>query len=176
MSGGRNKSKQCSLGEAGGALSVFSIFIVLGRIVCSKLTLTINHASIVLVLVWSQTAMLFLMWNGDGLFVLVILAISGVTFSGKYPTLLALTNVLFPECEGTSLGLLSTMGGARGNCHVLVYWLCCRVDQHWVRIYNYVYSLFSCFGFIPNELSHLMHEGTSKKVFKANLKRQFKEH
>ena len=55
--------------------------------------------------------MLFLMWKGDGLFVLVILAISGVTFSGTYPTLLALTSVLFPEREGTSLGLLSTMGG-----------------------------------------------------------------
>ena len=105
------QSKQFSLGEAGGALSAFSIFIVLGRIVCGKLTLTIKHASIVLVLVWFQTIMLFLMWKGDGFFVLVILAISGVTFSGTYPTLLALTSVLFPEREGTSLGLLSTMGG-----------------------------------------------------------------
>jgi fucose permease len=105
------QAKQCSLGETGAALSVFSIFIVLGRILCGRLALTMKHASIVLVLVWSQAVMLFLMWKGDGVFVLVILAISGVTFSGTYPTLLALTSVLFPEREGTSLGLLSTMGG-----------------------------------------------------------------
>jgi len=105
------QAKQCSLGEAGAALSVFSIFMVVGRVACSRLTIRIKHASIVLVLLWLQVAMLLLIWLGSDWFALGGLAISGFTFSGTYPTLLALTSILFPQREGTALGLLSTMGG-----------------------------------------------------------------
>lgn len=105
------QAKQCSLGQAGAALSGFSLFIVLGRMLCSKLAASMKNASIVLALLWFQTAMLLLVWQGSGWFVLAVLVISGITFSGTYPTLLALTSVLFPHREGSSLGILSTMGG-----------------------------------------------------------------
>ena len=114
------QSKQCSLGEAGAALSGFSLFIVLGRMLCSKLATSMRNASIVLVLLWFQTAMLLLVWQGSGWFVLIVLAISGITFSGTYPTLLALTSVLFPHREGSSLGILSTMGGLGS---IILCWL-----------------------------------------------------
>lgn len=42
---------------------------------------------------------------------LAVLAVSGFTFSGMYPTLMALTSMLFPDRDGISLGVLSTMGG-----------------------------------------------------------------
>jgi DHA1 family quinolone resistance protein-like MFS transporter len=105
------QSKECSLGQAGVALSCFSLFIVLGRILCSKLATLMRNASIVLCLLWFQAAMLVLVWQGSGWFVLITLAISGITFSGTYPTLLALTSVLYPDREGSALGILSTMGG-----------------------------------------------------------------
>ena len=105
------QAKQCSLAEAGAALSIFSVFMVVGRVACSRLSVRVKHASIVLVLLWFQVAMLLVLSQVSGWFALVVLAISGFTFSGTYPTLLALTSVLFPLREGTALGLLSTMGG-----------------------------------------------------------------
>ncbi len=105
------EAKQCTLGEAGAALSVFSLFIVLGRLACSRLTLSINHTTIVLTMLWLQVIMLLLIWQGSGWLALVTLAVSGFTFSGMYPTLMALTSILFPDRDGISLGLLSTMGG-----------------------------------------------------------------
>ena len=105
------EAKQCTLGQAGAALSVFSLFIVLGRLACSRLTLSISHTTIVLTMLWLQVITLVLIWQGSGWLALVALAASGFTFSGMYPTLMALTSVLFPNRDGISLGLLSTMGG-----------------------------------------------------------------
>ena len=47
---------------------------------CSKLAITMKNASIVLTLLWFQTAMLLLVWQGSGWFVLAVLSISGITF------------------------------------------------------------------------------------------------
>ena len=105
------EAKHCTLGEAGAALSVFSLFIVLGRLACSRLTLSFNHTSIVLTMLWLQVIILLLIWQGSGWLALVVLAASGLTFSGMYPTLMGLTSKLFPDRDGISLGLLSTMGG-----------------------------------------------------------------
>ena len=105
------EATQCSLGEASAALSVFSLFIVLGRLVCSRLTLSFSHATIVLAMLWLQVIMLLLIWQGSGWTALVVLAASGFAFSGMYPTLMALASMLFPDRDGISLGLLSTMGG-----------------------------------------------------------------
>ena len=105
------QAKQFSLAEAGVALSVFSLSMVIGRMACSKLTLTLKHTTIVLILLWFQVLTVVLAWQGSGWLALAALAISGFTFSGTYPTLLALTSILFPKCEGTALGLLSTTGG-----------------------------------------------------------------
>lgn len=105
------EAKQCSLGQAGAALSVFSLFIVLGRLACSRLTLSMKHTTIVLTMLWLQVITLLLIWQGSGWMALAAIALSGLTFSGMYPTLMALTSMLFPDRDGVSLGLLSTMGG-----------------------------------------------------------------
>jgi fucose permease len=114
------QAKQCSLAQAGAALSVFSISMVLGRMACSKLTLTMKHTTIVLILLWLQLLIVVLIWQSSGMLALAALAISGFTFSGTYPTLLALTSILYPKCEGTALGLLSTTGGLGS---VVLCWL-----------------------------------------------------
>jgi fucose permease len=105
------EAKQSSLAEASGALTIFSGGIVFGRMVCSKLTLIKDSTTIVLALLWLQSLTMLLAWQGNGLLALAALAVSGFTFSGTYPTLLALTSSLFPKRDGLSLGLLSTMGG-----------------------------------------------------------------
>ncbi len=105
------QAKQCTLAQAGIALSVFSISMVVGRMVCSKLAPRIKHTTIILVLLWLQVLAVVLTWQSSGWLALAALSVSGFTFSGTYPTLLALTSILYPKCEGTSLGLLSTTGG-----------------------------------------------------------------
>ena len=105
------EAKNCTLGEAGGALSVFSLFIVLGRLTCGRLSLSMSCTSLVLAMLWSQNIMLLLLWKGSGWVPLAALALSGFTFSGMYPTLMALISTLFPKRDGITLGLLSTMGG-----------------------------------------------------------------
>ncbi len=136
------QSKQCSLGEAGVALSGFSLFIVLGRLLCSKMAVSMKNTSIVLTLLWFQTAMLLLVWQGSGWFVLIGLAISGITFSGTYPTLLALTSVLFPHREGSSLGVLSTMGGLGS---ILLCWLTGYVAGLTSIGTGFIVSILACF-------------------------------
>lgn len=135
------QAKHCSLGEAGAALSVFAIFMVVGRVVCSRLSTRMKHTSIVLVLLWFQTVILLLIWQGSGWFALVVLAISGFTFSGTYPTLLALTSVLFPQREGTALGLLSTMGGLGS---IVLCWLTGYVAGLTNITIGFIVSILAC--------------------------------
>ncbi len=103
--------KQCSYGEAGAALSAFSLLMVAGRMICSRLAITLRNAKIILGLLWFQVLMLLLIWQGSGWFSITVLALCGITFSGTYPTLLALTSVLYPRRQGAALGVLSTTGG-----------------------------------------------------------------
>ncbi len=104
-------AKHSSVAEASTALSIFSIGIVFGRMTCSKLSLITTSTTIVLSLLWLQSIILLVAWQGSGVLALAALALSGFTFSGTYPTLLALTSSLFPKRDGISLGLLSTLGG-----------------------------------------------------------------
>lgn len=105
------QAKAFSLGAAGSALSLFAVFMVLGRVICSRLTVSVKHATIILTLLWLQVATLILAWQGQGWLSVAAIALSGFTFSGIYPTSLALTGVLFPHVEGSALGILTTMGG-----------------------------------------------------------------
>lgn len=105
------EAKGSSLIVAGGALSLFSVCIMIGRLLCSRLTLSYNHVTIILLLLWLQLLVMLLVWLLPGSFAIVLLAISGFTFSGIYPTSLALAGILFPQVAGSALGVLSTMGG-----------------------------------------------------------------
>lgn len=114
------EAKHSSVAAASAALSIFSIGIVLGRMACSRLTLITGSTTIVLALLWLQSIVLFITWQANAWLALAALAASGFTFSGTYPTLLAITSSLFPKRDGISLGVLSTMGGLGS---ILLCWL-----------------------------------------------------
>lgn len=105
------EAKLCTLPVAGAILSAFSLFIMLGRLICSHLILRIPHSSIVLTLLWFQVVTLIIAWNFQGRISLIALAVSGLSFSGVYPTSMALAGVLFPRIAGSALGILTTIGG-----------------------------------------------------------------
>ena len=114
------QAKQSTLSAAGSALSLFAVCMVLGRLACSRLTLSIRYSTIIITLLWLQAATLLLAWQGSGWFAILAIALSGFTFSGIFPTALALTGVLFPHVEGSALGILSTMGSLGS---VVLCWL-----------------------------------------------------
>ena len=105
------QAKQCTLAAAGSTISFFAVFLMAGRVICSRLSVLVKPTSIILALLWLQTLFLVLAWLGDAWLAIVALAFSGFAFSGVYPTALTLAGNLFPEVEGSVLGILSTMGG-----------------------------------------------------------------
>lgn len=105
------QAKHCSLSEAGIALSVFAITMMVGRIICSRFSAAIQNSTIILILLGLQLAAMLFTWLGNGSLALIALALSGFGFSGIYPTSLALTGILFPHVEGSSLGIISTTAG-----------------------------------------------------------------
>ncbi len=135
------QAKQSTLGAAGTALSIFAVFMVLGRLICSRLTISHRHATIILILLALQTVVLGAAWWGSKEFALGAIALSGFTFSGVYPTLLAMTGRLFPQVEGSALGILSTVGGL-GT--VILCWLTGRVAG-WVDLETgFLVLVFAC--------------------------------
>ena len=114
------QAKQSALPAAVSALSLFAVFMVLGRLVCSRLTIFVRHSSIIITLLWLQVAMLLMAWQTGEWFAVAALALSGFTFSGIFPTALALTGILFPTVEGSALGMQSTMSGLGG---IVLCWL-----------------------------------------------------
>lgn len=105
------QAKQFSVSSAGVALSMFAITMMLGRVICSRLSGSVLNSSIILILLGLQVIAVLVIWLGNGFLALSTLALSGLCFSGIYPTSLALTGILFPHVEGSALGFLSTMGG-----------------------------------------------------------------
>lgn len=114
------QAKGCSLTMASSALSFFAVFLILGRLICSRLTLAVHPAMLILFLLWLQVILLFLAWQGNNWVSVGSLAASGFAFSGIYPTCLSLSGNLFPDIEGSVLGILSTMGGLGS---ILLCWL-----------------------------------------------------
>ncbi len=137
------QAKQSTLPVAGGALSCFAVFMVLGRLLCSRLTLSMRHATIILVLLWLQLMTLLPAWQGNGWFAIAALALSGLTFSGIYPTALALTGLLFPRVQGSALGILSTTSGL-GT--VVLCWLTGYVADRTDMDTGFVVLIGACVG------------------------------
>ncbi len=136
------EAKQCSLAMAGVTLSVFSVCMMLGRLLCSRLTITLRHSSIVLTLLWLQLATLGVAWYFQGWFAIISLALSGFSFSGIYPTSLALTSVFFPRVPGSALGILSTMGGFGS---ALFCWLTAYVASLTDMESGFIVLILACF-------------------------------
>lgn len=137
------QAKQCTLAEASVALSLFSVFMVVGRVLCSRAALTIKHSTIVIFLIWLQVVTLFFAWQGTGWTAIVFIALSGLTFSGTYPTLLALTSILSPKHEGTALGILSTMGGLGS---VILCWLTGYIAGLTSMEFGFIVIFLGCFS------------------------------
>ncbi len=105
------EAKDYSLVAGSTTLAAFSVFIMIGRLICSRLTLIFRHSSIILILLWLQLIALILVMFFQNWVVLVGLALSGLAFSGVYPTSLALSSIFFPRIAGSALGIISTIGG-----------------------------------------------------------------
>ena len=117
------EEKMCTLPVASATLSTFSLFIMLGRLLCSRLILKFSHGAIIMVLLWLQLLLLIMAWFFQGGFALIALCLSGFSFSGIYPTVLSLTGILFPRVSGSALGIISTLGslGAMVLCWTTGY-------------------------------------------------------
>lgn len=114
------EAKGSSLATSALALSFFSVCMMVGRLLCSRLTVKYPVSSIILTLLWFQGLAMVLLWVFPGRAAVIMLALSGLTFSGIYPTCLALSGILFPRIAGSALGILSTLGGL-GT--ILLCWL-----------------------------------------------------
>jgi fucose permease len=107
-------AKGLAIFEASTVLSAFFVCIFAGRIICSWLTFHIATTRIILILLFVQFAALLIAWQASGWISAAALAISGLGFSGVFPSLLALTGTLFFKVAGTSLGMLAAMNWVGG--------------------------------------------------------------
>ncbi|MDJ0783316.1 MAG: MFS transporter [Desulfosarcinaceae bacterium] len=114
------EAKALSIGAASLALSIFFVLLVLGRLICGRLSLLLGNARITLVLLMGQALTLFLAWRSMGMVSFLFIVLSGLGFSAIYPSLLALTSLLFRSVEGSALGILSTLAGLGS---ILILWL-----------------------------------------------------
>ena len=105
------ETKGYSLTLAGIALSLYSVAMIIGRLVCSKVLPGVSHASVILTLIWMQVICLFVTWYSTGWVSFCAIVMSGLTISGIYPTSLALSGIFYPQVAGSALGLLSTVSG-----------------------------------------------------------------
>ena len=71
------------------------------------------------------------------------IALSGFTFSGIFPTALALTGFLFPDVEGSALGILSTMGSLGS---VVLFWLTGYVADLIDMDSGFMVMILACFS------------------------------
>ena len=112
--------------QASTVLSAFFVCIFAGRIFCSWLSLHMSSTRIILILLFLQFAALFVAWQASGWIAAVALAISGLGFSGIFPSLLALTGTLFFSVAGTSLGVLAAMNWVGG---MFIVWMAGLLSQ-----------------------------------------------
>lgn len=114
------ETKEFSISLAGIALSLYSVAMIIGRLLCSRLVLRVRHATIIVTLLWMQVGSLFFAWYSTGWVAFCCIALGGLTISGIYPTSLALSGIFFPRVAGSALGLLSTVSGFGS---IVICWL-----------------------------------------------------
>jgi fucose permease len=112
--------------EASAVLSAFFVCIFAGRLVCSWLAVHTATTRIILILLFLQLAGLIVAWQASGWIAAAALAISGLGFSGIFPSLLALAGTLFFNMAGTSLGVLAAMNWVGG---MFIVWMAGLLSQ-----------------------------------------------
>lgn len=115
-----SEAKSISIANASIVLSLFFVGLVIGRLVCSRLSLYLCNSKILLFLTLFQAFMLLLVWLGDSRTSMVSVAFCGLACSGLYPCFLALTGTLYYRVSGTALGILTTTAGLGG---IIICWL-----------------------------------------------------
>jgi fucose permease len=120
------EAKGLGIIEASTVLSAFFICIFAGRIICGWLSLHMSSTRIILILLFLQFAGLFVAWQASGWIAAAALAISGLGFSGIFPSLLGLTGTLFFNVAGTSLGVLAAMNWVGG---MFIVWMAGLLSQ-----------------------------------------------
>jgi fucose permease len=112
--------------EASTVLSAFFVCIFTGRLVCGWLAVYTATTRIILILLFLQLAGLIVAWQASGWISAAALTISGLGFSGIFPSLLALTGTLFFNVTGTSLGVLAAMNWVGG---MFIVWMAGLLSQ-----------------------------------------------
>lgn len=112
--------------EASTVLSAFFVCIFAGRLVCSWLAVYTATTRILLILLFLQFTGLIVAWQASGWISAAALVISGLGFSGVFPSLLALTGTLFFNVTGTSLGVLAAMNWVGG---MFIVWMAGLLSQ-----------------------------------------------
>jgi len=109
------EAKGFSITSAVKVLSLFFLFLALGRLICSALAVQMANTKILLFLFISAAVFLLLSRVTSGITSGIFLALTGLGFSGVFPGLLALTSLILPErLAGSALGVLSMLGGLGG--------------------------------------------------------------
>ena len=106
--------KGVSIFRASVVLSLFFICVMVGRAVCGWLSGRVLNSKIILILLCAQVTSVFVVWQGSGRVSAAALVAAGLACSAIFPSLLALTGMLFSEVAGTSLGVLATMNSLGG--------------------------------------------------------------
>ena len=122
-----HEAKAISIANSSIILSLFFICLVLGRLICSRLSLFLSNTKIILALLLFQSAISTSIWLGDSRISTVSVVLSGFACSGLYPCFLALTGSLYFKVAGSALGILTTTAGLGG---IVICWLTGIVSEH----------------------------------------------
>jgi len=114
------ETKEFPISLAGIGLSLYSVSMIIGRLLCSRLVFRVRHTTIIATLLWMQAASLLCAWQTTGWVAFGSLVLGGFSISGIYPTSLALSGLFFPRVAGSALGMLSTVSGFGS---VVICWL-----------------------------------------------------
>lgn len=141
-----SEAKSISIANASIVLSLFFVGLVIGRLLCSRLSIYLCNTKIILFLILFQAFMLLLVWLGDSRISMLAVALSGLACSGLYPCFLALTGTLYYRVSGTALGILTTTAGLGG---IVICWLTGIVSEETsVQLGFIVPVLCSMFAFL----------------------------
>lgn len=109
------KTRSLPLRQAGMVLSAFFAFLMVGRLICSRLVTRYSAFHVIMGLLIMLSITLVGGWLTTGRVSLVLFALTGLACSGLMPTLLSLASrILAPQVMGAALGLLSMAGGLGG--------------------------------------------------------------
>ena len=94
-------------------LSVFWLFVAIGRLITARFQKQLNTVVAVLALI-AGAGLVICMLTDDLTLSIVAFAVMGLGVSGIYPTMLAMGKIRFPKYAGTVFGILLSVGAVGG--------------------------------------------------------------